>query len=41
MFKDLNLRLETNFSEIDEIFKNDKFGVFKLVKELDIPDFSL
>ena len=41
LFKDLNLRLEEKFSEIDEIIRNDQFGVFKLVKELDIPDFSL
>ena len=37
----LNLRLERKFFEIDQIIKNDQFGVFQLVQELDIPDFSL
>ena len=41
LFEDLNLRLERKFFEIDQIIKNDQFGVFQLVKELDIPDFSL
>ena len=41
LFEDLNLRLERKFFEIDQIIKNDQFGVFQLVQELDIPDFSL
>ena len=41
LFEDLNLRLEEKFLEIDNIIKNDIFGIFKILKYIDISDTTI